>query len=78
MTPNLEMNIYSAVTGVQMTIKWASEKEYQLGKKFLIDQGAVFAGSSDGKMPEFFGLETKQQLDALLEFRRSLREQKKT
>jgi hypothetical protein len=43
-----------------------------------MEQGAVFAGTSDGKMPEFFGLETKQQLDALLEFRRSLREQRKT
>jgi hypothetical protein len=42
MTPNLEMNIYSAFTGVQMTIKWANEKEYQLGKKFSHGAGGGF------------------------------------
>ena len=73
---NLKMDIYTRATGVQMTIAWANEEEYQLGKKFLADMGASCGGSSDhrGDKPSFFYLETKEQLDSLFEFRRTLRE----
>jgi hypothetical protein len=76
MRNRLKMNIYSALTGVQMTIKWANEAEYLLGKKFLTDIGATVA-AANGESPECFGLETEQQLDALYDFRRSLREKRK-
>ncbi len=76
---NLEMDIYTQATGVQMTIAWANEEEYQLGKKFLTDMDAGCGQSSDrrGEKPEFFYLESEQQLEALFQFRRSLREKGK-
>lgn len=77
---NLKMDIYTQATGVQMTIAWADEEEYQLGKKFLMDMGASCGQSSErrDKKPAFFYLENDQQLESLYEFRRSLRENKKT
>jgi hypothetical protein len=75
---NLEMDIYTATTGVQITVKWENEDEYQLGKKFLTDMGA--SCGSRGKMrvpdqkPEFFYLENAKQLEALFRFMRSLNE----
>jgi hypothetical protein len=73
---NLKMDIYNRATGVQMTIGWANEEEYQLGKKFLTDLGAGCGSSSDRReqKPAFFYLENQQQLETLYEFRRSLRE----
>jgi hypothetical protein len=75
----LEMDIYTQATGVQMTIAWANEEEYQLGKKFLTNMGASCGQSSDRRdeKAEFFYLESKQQLEALFQFRRSLREKGK-
>jgi hypothetical protein len=62
-----------------MTIAWANEQEYQLGKKFLTEMGASCGQSSArrGEKAEFFYLESKQQLEALFQFRRSLREKGK-
>jgi hypothetical protein len=77
MRKNLKMDIYTATTGVEMTIKWANEEEYQLGRKFLTDMGAD-CGSSRGTKPEFFYLKNKQQLEALYEFRQALKEERKT
>ncbi len=76
---SLQMDIYTQATGVQMTIVWSDEEEYQLGKKFLMDMGASCGQSSDrrDKKPAFFYLENEQQLEALFEFRRSLREKRK-
>jgi hypothetical protein len=73
------MDIYAANIGVEMTIDWANEEEYQLGKKFLTDIGASCSSRSDprGEKPVFFYLENRQQLDALLEFRKSLKERRK-
>lgn len=78
--PSLEMDIYTQSTGVQMTIAWANEEEYQLGKKFLTDMGALDFPSDEVRRekPEFFYLENRQQLEALFEFRRSLRGKRKT
>lgn len=77
--PNFKIDIYNRATGVQMTIRWANEDEYQLGKKFLTDLGASCGNSSDRRegKPAFFYLENQQQLEALYEFRRSLREKAK-
>jgi hypothetical protein len=81
MRNRLKMNIYSAPTGVRMTIKWANEAECLLGKKFLTDIGAIFIGATfaeaNGENPECFALETERQLDALYDFRRSLKEKRK-
>jgi hypothetical protein len=75
---NLKMDIYTRATGVQLTISWANEDEYRLGKKFLTDLGALCGQSSErrGAKPAFFYLDTQQQLESLYEFRRSLREKK--
>lgn len=70
---NLKMKIYTAATGVELTVAWANENEYKLGYKFLTDMGALdFAPSGD--KPASFYLKTKEQRDTLYEFRRSLNE----
>lgn len=78
--PSLEMDIYTQATGVQMTLAWPNEEDYQLGKKFLIDIGALYFPSDEEPRrdkPEFFCLENREQLESLFEFRRSLREKAK-
>ncbi len=76
--PNLQMDIYTADIGVQMMVAWANEDEYQLGRKFLVDIGALEFPSDDarGTKPDFFHLQNEQQLDALLRFRKSLRDKR--
>jgi hypothetical protein len=62
-----------------MIIAWASQEDYQLGQAFLKD----LVGGSSGHRElhsdklEFYYLETKQQLDALFDFRRALRAKRK-
>lgn len=75
----LEMNIYTATTGVQMTIDWANEDEYQLGKAFLASLGVRCFDSPDARAskPEFVYLENEQQLKSLFEYLRSLKEKTK-
>jgi hypothetical protein len=75
--PNLKMKIYNAATGVEMTIAWANDEEYKVGNKFLANMG-VLNFPSDGARPASFYLETNQQLEALYDFRRSLREKQNT
>lgn len=78
--PSLKMDIYTQATGVQMTLAWRNEDEYQLGKKFLIDVGALYFPSGEEPRrdkPEFFCFENREQLESLFEFRRSLREKAK-
>lgn len=74
------MDIYTATTGVEMTIKWANEEEYQLGKKFLTDMeagcGPPDKARDHDQKPEFFYLENEQQLEALFKFMRSLKEKR--
>lgn len=72
---NLKMKIYTAATGVEMTIAWETADDYKLGDKFLTEMGALNLPSI-GDKPASFYLETKQQLESLYEFRRSLREKK--
>jgi len=77
---NLKMRIHSEANTLRMTIAWADEEEYQLGKEFLTEIGARCRQSGDvtGDEPAYYYLETKQQYDALLNFRQSLREKRKT
>lgn len=78
--PSLKMTIYTAGTGVEMTLAWASEDDYQAGKKFLKDIGALDFPSDRVRhdKPEYFYLQSKEQLESLYEFRQSLREKGKT
>jgi hypothetical protein len=68
---NLEMRI--SARGVGLTLAWANEEQYQLGKKFLTDLGALFFEPHD-EQPESVYLKERHDLTALLEFRKSLRE----
>jgi hypothetical protein len=69
-----KMEIYTAHNGVEMTIAWANEEEYRLGQQFLRElAGDGARARRDLGEPEFWYLETKQQLDALFDFRRDLR-----
>jgi hypothetical protein len=70
---SLKMKIYTASTGVEKMIAWANEKDYKLGYKFLTDIGALDFPPK-GSKPASFYLKTKEQRDALYEFRRSLRQ----
>ncbi len=75
---NLKMMIYSPF-GVESTMEWDNEEEYQLVKSFLEDNGVLCAELKDagGKTCNFFYMETMQQFDAFHNFTRSLRERKK-
>lgn len=74
---NLKMKIYTAATGVEITIAWANEDDYKLGNKFLTDMGVLnFPPEAD--KPASFYLENKEQLESLYKFRRTLREERKT
>jgi len=72
--PRLEMDVYTASAGVQMTIWWPSEEAYQKGKEFLTRMGANCGPPGQvRKRPEFFYLQNEEQLHALLELRKSVR-----
>lgn len=63
---NSKMKIYTAATGVEMTIVWTDENEYKRGYKFLTDMGAMgFRPKAD--KPVSFYLKTKEQLESLFE-----------
>ncbi len=47
---NLEMEIYAG--GPELTLAWQDEQQYQLGKRFLIDLGALWFDRS-GDRPDF-------------------------
>jgi hypothetical protein len=68
---NLEMEIYAG--GPELTLAWPDEQQYQLGKKFLIDLGALWFDRSDDR-PDFVCLENTEQLKLLFAFQKSLTE----
>jgi hypothetical protein len=72
--PNLKMDVYTQSTGVQLTLSWNNEQEYQRAKEFLASLGAscISQGEPSSGKPEFVYLENTKQLEALYEFRRSL------
>jgi hypothetical protein len=73
------MDFYDYRTGVLFTLRWRNEEEYRQGKAFLHEllgpEGGVGV-DEPGRVPTYY-LETEQQFDALLEFRRTLREKQK-
>ena len=67
------MDVYTASTGVQMTIWWANEEDYKKGREFLVKMGADCGPPAPGrKRPEFFYLQNEQQRRSLLALRKSL------
>lgn len=75
---NLKMMIYSPL-GVESTIEWANEQDYQLAKKFLTDRGVLCAESKDanGKTCNFFYMENTEQFNAFCDFRLKLKQREK-
>lgn len=71
------MEIYTPPHGVRMVISWANEEEYRLGQAFLKNLAGPCGESTFDPGIEFYYLETKQQLDALYDFRRDLRDRRK-
>ena len=57
--PNLEMDIYTVSTGVQVTVEWPNEEGYRLGKELLTKMGAHCGPAGEvRKNREFFYLQT--------------------
>ncbi len=75
----LIMDFYYYPTGVVSTLRWRNEEEYRQGKAFLAallgPEGGVGV-DEPGRVPSYY-LENEQQRDALMEFRRMLREKQK-
>ena len=70
-----KMDIYTAATSVQMTISWDTAEHYSLGRQFLIgiDAGCGQPCDPSAENPEFFYLQNREELDALLSFRQKLK-----
>jgi hypothetical protein len=73
---NLEMLIYTAFNGVETTVTWANQDEYQAVKKFFEDAGAsVMSISSNVPTDaEYVYVENREQIQGLNEFVESLRQ----
>jgi len=72
------MDFYNVESGVQFTLQWRNEEEYLLGKAFLKDLlGDDGSGGGERGAVPFYYLENDQVRDALLDFRRELREKTK-
>ena len=75
----LIMDFYNYRTGVVFTLRWRNEEEYRQGKAFLAELLGPAGGvgvDEPGRVPSYY-LENEQQFDALLDFRRTLREKQK-
>ena len=75
----LIMDFYNYRTGVVFTLRWRNEEEYRQGKAFLAELLGPAGGvgvDEPGRVPSYY-LENEQQFDALLDFRRALREKQK-
>ncbi len=71
----LKTEIYIAWTGVEMTLSWANERDYQSAKEFFAEMGVLWLPNlSRPDEPPLIYLEKEPQLEALYEFRRQLRE----
>jgi hypothetical protein len=67
---------YDRATGTHFKMAWADEQQYLLGKAFLdrLTGGSYGTIESDPDKPDHYILETAEQREAMLEFRRRLRE----
>lgn len=64
------MDIYTASTGVQMTLSWASRSDYLEAEEFLKNMGAACgSGTRRAGAAPFFYLKDERQLDALFNLR---------
>lgn len=75
---NLEMVIYTAFNGIETTVRWRNEREFDAVKEFLKEKGAHVMGIYENNKPTdgvFVDVNTKQQMEALNEFVKSLRQE---
>jgi hypothetical protein len=81
----LKMEIYAG--GLVLTLPWPDEEQYELGKKFLAEMGAMIFEEHErsstlpiplGGRPMSAYLKTREQLWKLFEFQKSLRERQQT
>ena len=76
----LIMDFYNYRTGVVFTLRWRNEEEYRQGKAFLnelLGPGGGVGVDEPGRVPSYY-LENEQQHDALMDFRRTLRQKAET
>lgn len=69
---NLSMEIYTRGMGVR-TIKWADEQDYNAGRQYLLEIGALLTPDQ----PAFCYLKGPEQLELLSEFRKAQRESRR-
>jgi hypothetical protein len=69
----LEMEFYTAATGVQFSVTWKDEEEYRRAKAFLAEVRGAPVGPARADAPEFYYFETEEQCRALFRFQRELR-----
>jgi hypothetical protein len=75
---NLEMLIYTAFNGIETTVRWRNEREFDAVKKFLTEIGAHVMGISENNKPTgevFVDVETKEQVESLRQFVESFRQE---
>jgi hypothetical protein len=71
--PDLRMQIYNDSNGVVTHLTWRTEQAYRAVAEFLKKlpgEGGLIPG--DPEKPEFYLVETEEQMDALWEFVRTL------
>ncbi len=72
---NLQMLIYTAVNGVQSTITWRDEKDYDAATRFFSGVGAIVTGVYDNNGPTggvFVYVNDQQKMDAFSKLLKSL------
>ncbi|MGC2778517.1 MAG: hypothetical protein WA418_23085 [Bradyrhizobium sp.] len=71
----LKTEIYTASTGVEMTLSWNNEEEFSSGKAFLQRMVGDRMGRDERHpdKPDCYYLENERQFEALLAFRQELR-----
>jgi hypothetical protein len=70
---NLQMNFYTAETGVAFSVTWKDEAEYRRAKAFVTELAGPPAGRESADVPESYYFETEEQCKALFRFQRELR-----
>jgi hypothetical protein len=73
-------DFYHVPTGVVFTLRWSDEQEYSNAKAFLnelVGPAGSCGLNEPGKVPSYY-LENEQQYDALLDFRKKLRQARKS
>jgi len=75
---SLTMLIYTAFDGIETTVVWNSQEEYDLVKEFLECRGVRVSGVNGVRLDRnFVYVENEQQLEDLSNYVQSLREKGK-